>query len=150
MFHFIVYFMLMFVVLQRTSASSLPVNRQILRGDGSISSSRFSAGSGLFTASKQSHWPALFCPFLPLAFSLLRFRGFMLHGYLKTSNACEALTISGDCCWVISGKEVSLQFPCPPREHRRSHTFTQACTQPHLEQKHTCKHKHTDLLSSVL
>lgn len=53
-------------------------------------------------------------------------------GYLKTSNACEALTISGDCCWVISGKEVSLQFPQPPPPpesisaytHTLSHTYT--------------------------
>lgn len=69
-------------------------------------------------------------------------------GYLKTSNACEALTISGDCCWVISGKEVSLQFPLPPREHPSSDTHT--CAQSHLVKEYTSIQKHTDSLSSAL
>lgn len=66
-------------------------------------------------------------------------------GYLKTSNACEALTISGDCCWVISGKEVSLQFPQPPQRASHTHTFTHTYTIPVWKTTHNaCKRKHTD------
>lgn len=71
-------------------------------------------------------------------------------GYLKTSNACEALTISGDCCWVISGKEVSLQFPQPPQRASHTHTFTHTYTIPVWKTTHNaCKRKHTDSLSSA-
>lgn len=71
-------------------------------------------------------------------------------GYLKTSNACEALTISGDCCWVISGKEVSLQFPQPPQRASHAHTFTHTYTIPVRKTTHNaCKRKHTDSLSSA-
>lgn len=70
-------------------------------------------------------------------------------GYLKTSNACEALTISGDCCWVISGKEVSLQFPQPPprRASLLTHTHFHTHTQSPLEKQHTCMQTKTHRLT---
>jgi len=118
------YFMLMFV---ENSTASFP-----LWGDGSTSSGSNSAGYGLYTTSKQMDWPALFCPFLLSHHFPTSFMWLHGAGYLKTSNACEALTISEDCCWVISGKEVGSQIsPLPPREHSRSHT----CTTPMRTQK---------------
>lgn len=84
-------------------------------------------------------------PFPCLVYTWLR-----AAGYLKTSNACEALTISGDCCWVISGKEVSLQFPQPPQRASHTHTFTHTYTIPVRKTTHNaCKRKHTDSLSSA-
>lgn len=139
-----VQFMLVFNdVTQR--APSLLISRQLLWGDGSASSSRYILQVyGLYTTSKQIHGPALFCPFLPLTVSLLRLTWLHAAGYLKISNACEALTISGNCCWVISGKKVSLQFPLPPQR-----ASTHAHTHAH---KHACMHTriHKDLLSSTL
>lgn len=97
---------------------------------------------GLCATSKHIYCHGLFCPPLLLALSK------WLHapGYLKTSNASKALTISRDCCYVISGKKVILLHPPPhPPTHRvfhLTHTNTQslAC----VPQTHRFTEQYTD------
>lgn len=109
---------------------------------------------GLCATSKHIYCHGLFCPPLLLALSK------WLHapGYLKTSNASKALTISRDCCYVISGKKVILLHPPPhPPTHRvlhLTHTNTQslACVpQTHrFTEQYTDKEKNCYLCTVVL
>lgn len=47
-------------------------------------------------------------------------------GRLKAADAREALTISKDGCWVISGEEVSSRVPSPQRATPHPQLTTQA------------------------
>lgn len=92
-------------------------------------------------------------PFPPSCCFPASFMWLHAAGYLKTSNACKALTISGDCCWVISGKEVSIQYLQPPqRAPLLTHTGTILHTyikETDLQGSRLAKRKKCDLCAVV-